>query len=305
MHVKNFQIILISLLVLMYINSTAQEINNTEYPELFLKGKNSYDNGEYAQAKDLFNELIKKQPDYAEAFYYLGLTYVQLDKLTDAINELEQASSINTTNVKYQLTYGNIMFRLAQEGNKFKSLGRMKKGKKIFERVIEIDPDNIAARFSLLQFYFYAPGIFGGDKEKAEQLKNEMIEIDPKSITTMNAKIQLLTYHKKYSKALETLQHSIPLCKTINDSSQVGAGYNTLGYAYLKIEDYDKAIITFKKYILLCPKDANAYDSMGEAYYKSGDFESSIENYEKSLSLNPNFKNAQKMLKKVKKEKNK
>jgi predicted negative regulator of RcsB-dependent stress response len=42
------------------------------------------------------------------------------------------------------------------------------------------------------------------------------------------------------------------------------------------------------------------YDSLGEAYMKKGDKEKAIENYQKSLGLNPNNTNAREMLKKLK-----
>ena len=49
------------------------------------------------------------------------------------------------------------------------------------------------------------------------------------------------------------------------------------------------------------PQSANAYDSLGEAYMKAGDNEKAIKNYKKSLELNPENNNAKKMLEKLKK----
>ena len=49
----------------------------------------------------------------------------------------------------------------------------------------------------------------------------------------------------------------------------------------------------------LLPQDSNAYDSLGEAFMKRGDTEKAIANYERSLELNPGNDNAVQMLKEL------
>lgn len=62
---------------------------------------------------------------------------------------------------------------------------------------------------------------------------------------------------------------------------------NKLGYAYLGENKIDEAIALFKLNIEAYPKAFNVYDSMGEAYQKKGDKEKAITNYKKSVELNP------------------
>lgn len=62
---------------------------------------------------------------------------------------------------------------------------------------------------------------------------------------------------------------------------------NTLGYAYLGENKIDEAIALFKLNIEAYPKAFNVYDSMGEAYQKKGNKEKAIANYQKSVELNP------------------
>ena len=62
---------------------------------------------------------------------------------------------------------------------------------------------------------------------------------------------------------------------------------NTLGYAYLGENKIDEAIALFKLNIEAYLKAFNVYDSMGEAYQKKGDQEKAIVNYQKSVELNP------------------
>jgi tetratricopeptide (TPR) repeat protein len=78
------------------------------------------------------------------------------------------------------------------------------------------------------------------------------------------------------------------------------SGMNGLAYSYLNNKEYETAIRLFKMNIATFPNSWNAYDSLGEAYFKSGNKEKAIENYEKSLKLNPENGNGKKILKDIK-----
>jgi hypothetical protein len=60
---------------------------------------------------------------------------------------------------------------------------------------------------------------------------------------------------------------------------------NLLGYQYLNVQNYDKAIETFKMNIEKHPDSWNVYDSLAEAYAKSGNKDLALKNYEKALNM--------------------
>lgn len=75
---------------------------------------------------------------------------------------------------------------------------------------------------------------------------------------------------------------------------------NDLGYKLMTGGKLKEAIRVFQLNVESYPASANAYDSLGEAYMKNGDRERAIENYEKSLKLDPTNQNAVEVLKKLK-----
>ena len=75
---------------------------------------------------------------------------------------------------------------------------------------------------------------------------------------------------------------------------------NNLGYSLLNEDMNNIAILVFKENIKRNPRSANCYDSLGEAYMKNGDIERAIKNYQKSLELNSNNNNAREQLDKLK-----
>jgi tetratricopeptide (TPR) repeat protein len=68
--------------------------------------------------------------------------------------------------------------------------------------------------------------------------------------------------------------------------------FNILGYAYRQNEAYGDAENAFKKYIELIPNDPNPYDSYAELLLKMGRFDEAITQYNKALSIEPNFINS-------------
>ncbi|REC74336.1 hypothetical protein DRF60_17885 [Chryseobacterium elymi] len=72
---------------------------------------------------------------------------------------------------------------------------------------------------------------------------------------------------------------------------------NDVGYSLLNKKDFTKAIDVFRLNTLLYTESANAYDSLGEAYMKAGQKEKAKETYQKLLQVNPANENAAKVLK--------
>ncbi len=68
--------------------------------------------------------------------------------------------------------------------------------------------------------------------------------------------------------------------------------YNILGYALRQKENYSEAEQSFKKYIELIPNDPNPYDSLAELFLKMGRFDDAITQYRKALAIDSNFINS-------------
>lgn len=68
--------------------------------------------------------------------------------------------------------------------------------------------------------------------------------------------------------------------------------FNILGYALRQNEKYAEAEQAFRKYTELIPNDPNPYDSLAELYLKMGRFDEAIVQYNKALGIDPNFVNS-------------
>ena len=76
---------------------------------------------------------------------------------------------------------------------------------------------------------------------------------------------------------------------------------NRLGYQLLRGGKVKEAIEIFKLNVEAYPQGFNTYDSLGEAYMTVNERELAVQNYKKSLELNPNNTNATEVLKRLEK----
>ncbi|MFD0798436.1 serine hydrolase [Maribacter chungangensis] len=74
---------------------------------------------------------------------------------------------------------------------------------------------------------------------------------------------------------------------------------NRIGYELINENKLKKAIEIFQFAIENDPNNANLYDSLGEAYFLDNDYEKALVNYKKSLELNPSNDNAKEYINKI------
>jgi tetratricopeptide (TPR) repeat protein len=99
---------------------------------------------------------------------------------------------------------------------------------------------------------------------------------------------------------IQTLKKIYPSPDLFNESV-----LNWLGYHFLYWWGReDEAIAVFELNVQLFPDSGNAFDSLGEAYLRKGDKQKAIASYKKSIELNPENNNAKGILKQLELENN-
>jgi len=171
-----------------------------------------------------------------------------------------------------------------------------------FDRAIELDP-----QFALAYLYRGHPG----DYEKALSLIDKVSEGERLTIKYLKAyDFYELKVAKEYLAQLldlypsskhvhlwaglfyENIMHNYQLAldhfhiaSRLDDA--YAAPHNEMGYRLMRLGDYDKAEVAFKKYIELAPECPNSFDSYANFLMKLKRYDESIQQYSEAYNLNP------------------
>jgi tetratricopeptide (TPR) repeat protein len=134
--------------------------------------------GRVDDAVRTLNTRVQTNPSDAEAYHLLSRAYFHLRKWDDAINYGEMAIQRNPNKSDYYMWLGRAYGEKADESSFITAAGLAKKIRSDFEKAVELDPNNVAARSDLSEYYIEAPGFMGGGTDKAEAQARALMPID-------------------------------------------------------------------------------------------------------------------------------
>lgn len=135
------------------------------------------DAGWYEAANTMLDPLVNSKSADPQAYYLKAKVLLFLRELDEAQDWAEKSVKAAPDSSRYWSQLGTIKaFRIRKSPMKGVTLGRSTK--KNYEKGVEIDPTNLEALWSLLRFNMYAPGIAGGNKDKARQMAEEILAVD-------------------------------------------------------------------------------------------------------------------------------
>ncbi|MCD4693130.1 MAG: tetratricopeptide repeat protein [Calditrichales bacterium] len=243
-----------------------------------------FENQNYKQAEKLFLKLHDEDKNNAEALYYLSIFELRRNDYDEAIDYLKEAIDINENDYRYRERLGDAYGMKAQNAGIFKAMFSVPKMRSAWKKAVELKPDIISAREKLFSYYLIAPGIAGGDEEKALQLANEVKKLD-----SIRGGILMARYYQEQEKIDKAENEYLNAAKQDSKNAQL---MNTIGYFYLGVEKINKARPWFDSYIELRPDEANPYDSKGDFYLKKEVYDSALIMFETALEKNPDFQSS-------------
>lgn len=115
----------------------------------------------------------------AATLQLMGQDFFMLGDYKKAADTLEKAAAIDPNDAKLIHWLGRAYGRRAEMANPFSAPGWATKARQMFEKAVQLDPNNKDALGDLLDFYLDAPGFLGGGLEKAEKLARMILNEDP------------------------------------------------------------------------------------------------------------------------------
>ena len=254
------------------------------------EGMKLFNNGKMAEAKGVFEIVLKQNEKNAEAHYRLGLILLtrQFRNEDDAVDHMDLAVELIPSSADYQYGLGAAYGTKAQNAGIIKQALLAPKIKGAFEKAVSLNPKLVDAHVGLAQYYWRAPGIMGGDMEKAFKEADIAVQLDEWKGRPLKANI--LVAEKRKDEAVQEM-------KTLTkNNAKDWRAWRTSGRFFLNNEMTDDAIESLEKYSVLRPDTADSYQFLARAYFQKKDATKAIGLAKKALDLDPDSVNANDIL---------
>jgi protein O-GlcNAc transferase len=240
--------------------------DNLNLEEIFSIAEKKHKEKRLNAAKSLYNQILKKDPNYVAALNNLAILSNQLGENLKALNCFKKLIEINPKDFN---SYNNL-------GVLYERLEENQKSLNCYEKAIQINPN-----FEIL--YFNQGNILKKLKElkKATNSYKKTIQINPSFV---EAYYNLGTTFR----ALGELQKAISFFKkTTQINTQFFRAYNELGVIYNELGQYKKAINFYEMAIKANPKYVIAYMNLGSVFKEQGEHQMAVNYYKKATEIEP------------------
>jgi tetratricopeptide (TPR) repeat protein len=145
--------------------------------------------GHWKRARAILDAAVQAHPQDPKILYQLAQVKMAYQDFAGALPLAQHAVELDGRNSNYHLKLGQIYGEMAARAN-FLSAGLLAvKFRKEVEIALNLDPQNLEALDSMMQFKFRAPGLMGGDKGQARSLADKILRLNPSEGYISKAKL--------------------------------------------------------------------------------------------------------------------
>lgn len=304
--------------------------------------------GELRQAEKIVDGVIKDEPEYDLALYQKAVIRIRMNDYKVGVALIERAVALNDQRAEYMqalasmydflgqfekaiaaykkislmVPEGSDSFREAKKQERFlkgSMAARLRdygKAIEMFSGVVEIDPDDVKARYSLGVAYLLSNDIPRAEKALVETIAQDETYVDAymsladlyektgrlhKSIALMDALLALPKVDARLRNAVEVRMNLVEGMLLVGEGNYAEAeqvfivlsAINSanpkviygLGRSQLGQSKFDLAEQAFERLLVRLPSYYDAAWYLAEAYYGSGKFELSVREFDRLARL--------------------
>ncbi|MES2069520.1 MAG: tetratricopeptide repeat protein [Pseudomonadota bacterium] len=227
--------------------------------------------GRFAQAEELYRQVLQLQPDNFDALHLSGVLARQTGRPQAALDLIRQAIQINPHQAA---AYCNA-------GAALQDLQRPQEALASYDQALQIRPDYALAlnnRGNALR------NLLRYDEALASY--QQAIAVKPDYAEAYNNHGSVLHRQHRYEAALLSYRRALQLNPVLADA------WNNQGIALHALHAYEDAVASYEQALLIKPDYAEAYCNRGMALQKLRRFQQALDSYEQTLRLQPQYANA-------------
>lgn len=289
--------------------------------------------GSFEEARGILEGAIEVPSQRAQGLVLLTEALNGLEEYEEGVKTGEEAVELLPESSEAHLQYAVALRIKMSNVGKMKAMFTVGTYKKELQRAIDLDPGNVDALTEEVGYLGNAPGIAGGDLDKAREKAQELRKYDERAAAQMLAQIEMKDGHPdKAIQALEELVEATPddwlsrfqLAMMLQGEERyqdadlqfaavvdgddrrlsLGALYQQARTRVLGKYDQEKAVELLKEYAKLPAADLTGLPSASSAHWRMGNAYEQLNRkpdaraaYQTALRLDPENKEAKKALK--------
>jgi tetratricopeptide (TPR) repeat protein len=136
-------------------------------------------NGHWKRARSLAEQVFKEKTNDAPANYWMARVRRQFKVLDEAERYAASAVRLDPKVSAYHRELARVYFDQIESASIITAIGLAKKSRAELDTARELAPDDPAVLYDQVLFFQRVPGMAGGDKHRAVQMANSLLQIDP------------------------------------------------------------------------------------------------------------------------------
>jgi predicted O-linked N-acetylglucosamine transferase (SPINDLY family) len=238
--------------------------------------------GHLAEAERIYRQILAQQPDHADVLRLLGVLAGQAGQLDAAVELIQRAIAICSTNAFY---YSDL-------GKALEDIGRLDEAIAACRQAIRLKPELANAHYNM------GVALQGkGQFDEAIAAYRQAIRLKPDYALAHSNLGNALCAMGLFDEAIASYGQAIRF------KPDYAGAHSNLGNALMAMGQLDKAIGSYRQAIWLKHDFAEAHGNLGSALQDIGQLDEATAAYRQAIALNPNWPEAHNNLGNVVKDK--
>ncbi len=274
--------------------------------------------GDLANAELAYLQILRHNPNHADALHLLGMLCHQTGQTDEAIRLIRRAISIAPNQAVYHSNLGLVLAAVGQSESAIQAYekatqldpqsaealnnlavalaktGQMPRAIETLKRAVRLRPDYADAQKNLLSLMGIAGGtarahhalgdLFqeSGQYEPAIDFYRKAISLDGTSAESWNNLGNALFAHGDRQQALASYQNALTIRPDFPQAN------NNLANVLKEVGRYEEAVTAYQRAIELQPNSPEPLSNLGNLIREAGQWESAVEMYQRALAIDPN-----------------
>ena len=239
-----------------------------EVSQLLAQGFARHQQGKLIEAKEIYQRILKIQPQHFDALQLLGLILVGENENHRALELFNQALSIDQSNAAVFYNRGTVFRRLRQ-----------------FDAALASYEQALALRPEYAEAYYNRANVFKELRQfdAALQSYDQAITLRPDDAKAHSNRGNVLQELGQFDAALESYQQALSLRPDLVEAwSNQGKALQELGRFDAALQSYDQALI-------IQPDLVEAHSNRGNVLQELGHYEAALVSYEQAIAFKPDY----------------